>query len=450
MPRNSKLLRRSLVPVATTVTAVGSLVLIAPPAVAAETDVPCDPSALVAAVAAANASAVPDTLSLAANCVYTLTAPAVAEGEDGLPAIAGKLTIHGNGATIARAANAPRFRLISNWGDLSLDHVTLTGGHAPDAVGTDSYGEGNQGDSGGAIQNWGPLTISDSVLTGNAAGAGAPGADATATSARAGRGGLGGSGGAISSYGSTSVPLTITDSTITGNSSGPGGRGGNGIGQVAGGRGGSGGFGGGVHTVSGTALRISGGLVRGNAAADGGVGGSGGVDGGGGGDGGSGGTGGGVDVGGREGQALSPSVTGVVITANRAGRGGDAGAAGPGGYAGFAGFGGSGGGVAVYRETLTLARARVTNNAAGEAGAGLSPLPGSGGGIDTLYAHVTLVNGTVVTANRPNNCDSAVDVPGCTNVPVAVRVQRTDGAAGRNLQVDDHARVSRVASVTVR
>ncbi|MEU4766222.1 hypothetical protein AB0H12_23490 [Actinosynnema sp. NPDC023794] len=446
MPRNRPLSRRSPLPVAT----LGALVLIAPPANAADTDVPCDPSALVAAVAAANASTVPDTLSLAANCVYTLTAPAVAGGEDGLPAIAGKLTIHGNGATIARAADAPQFRLISNWGDLSLDHVTLTGGRAPDAVGTDSYGEGNQGDSGGAIQNWGPLTISDSVVTGNVAGAGAPGADATATTARAGRGGLGGSGGAISSYSTTSASLTITDSTITGNASGPGGRGGNGIGQVAGGRGGSGGFGGGVHTVAGTALRISGGIVRGNAAADGGVGGSGGVDGGGGGDGGSGGTGGGVDVGGREGQSLSPSVTSVRITANRAGRGGAAGAAGPGGYAGWAGFGGSGGGVAVYRETLALDRSWVSDNAAGEAGAGSSPWPGSGGGIHTLYAQVALANGTVVTGNRPNNCDSVADVPGCTNVPVTVRAQRAGGVAGRDRQGEDRAHVARGASAAAR
>ena len=101
-----------------------------------DADVPCDSSALVAAVAAANAAGGPDVLSLAPNCVYTLTAPAVAGGEDGLPAIVGKLTIHGNGATVARAADAPRFRLISNWGDLGLDHITLTGGHAPDAVGT--------------------------------------------------------------------------------------------------------------------------------------------------------------------------------------------------------------------------------------------------------------------------------------------------------------------------
>ncbi|WP_236595010.1 hypothetical protein [Saccharothrix sp. 6-C] len=141
MSRSNDLLRRSLVPVATA----GALALIAPPATAADVDVPCDASALVEAVAAANASSVPDVLSLTPNCVYTLTAPAVPAGREGLPAIAGKLTVHGNGATIARAADAPQFRLITNWGDLSLDHVTLTGGHAQDAVGADSSGSGNPG-----------------------------------------------------------------------------------------------------------------------------------------------------------------------------------------------------------------------------------------------------------------------------------------------------------------
>ncbi|XVS60676.1 hypothetical protein ACQPYE_20405 [Actinosynnema sp. CA-299493] len=208
----------------------------------------------------------------------------------------------------------------------------------------------------------------------------------------------------------------------------------------------------------GTALRISGGAVTGNAAVDGGVGGSGGVDGGVGGsggvdggvggsggvDGGVGGTGGGVDVGGRAGQSLSPAVTGVRITANRAGRGGDAG---PGGYTGRAGFGGSGGGIAVYSETLTLGGSWVSANAAGAAGAGWSPWPGSGGGIDTLDARVTVVDGTVVTGNRPDNCGSAADVPGCVNVPVA-RAQRADPAAGRDLRVEGLTRAARAASVT--
>ncbi|WP_367128256.1 hypothetical protein [Saccharothrix sp. HUAS TT1] len=429
-----KLPRRALVPLAAATT-LGALVLVAPPALAADIDVPCDPNALVGAVVAANASGLPDTLSLAPDCVYTLTAPASANGEDGLPAIVGKLTVHGNGATLARAAGAPRFRFISNWGDLAIDHLTFTGGHAPDGVGVNSYGEGNPGKSGGAIQNWGPLAIADSAFTGNRAGAGAPGPNATTTT-RAGRGGLGGSGGAISSYSSGSIPLTITGTSIADNTSGTGGRGGGGVAGTPGARGGSGGFGGGVHTTSGTALRITGSSVTGNVAADGAPGGSGGAEGGGGGDGGSGGTGGGVDVGGREGQSLAPVITGTKIAGNRAGRGGDAGAAGPGGYEGYAGFGGGGGGLAVYAEVVTVDGGWITDNSAGGPGAGAYPSPASGGGIDTLRARVALVGGAEVTGNRPDNCYSVVDVPGCVNDGLTARAPR---AGDRDLRVEDRA-----------
>jgi hypothetical protein len=123
---------------------------------------------------------------LAPNCVYTLTTLADTTQEAGLPAI---FTINGNHATIRRAEDASRFRIISNWGDLPLNEVTITGGHAPDGAGVNSFGDGNQGESGGGIQNWGPLTITNNVITGNTAGAGAPGPDAAATTS-AGRGGL--------------------------------------------------------------------------------------------------------------------------------------------------------------------------------------------------------------------------------------------------------------------
>lgn len=428
--------RRFPVP-ATVVTTLAALAVAAPPAHAA-VDVPCDPAALVAAVAAAGASPEPDTLSLAPDCVYTLTAPAEPAGADGLPAIKGELTVHGNRATIRRAPDAPQFRLISNWGALTLDNITLTGGHAPDGVGTNWFGDGGQGGSGGAIMNWGPLTVTDSTLTGNTAGAGAPGPDATATTG-AGRGGLGGSGGAISSYDSTAVPLTITNSLITGNTTGVGGRGGNGTGRTPGGRGGSGGFGGALNTTAGTVLRIDGSTISGNAAADGAPGGSGGAEGGGAGDGGSGGTGGGVALSTRDGEPLNPTITGTAITGNRAGRGGDAGVAGPGGYTGWAGFAGSGGGVSVFYDTLTLDGGKVTGNAAGDPGAGNYPLPASGGGIHTLRARVALVNGAAVTDNRPDNCYSVADVPGCVNDGSVFGVQRVDDAVVRDRQAEDLA-----------
>ncbi|MFJ6673703.1 hypothetical protein ACIQMJ_21550 [Actinosynnema sp. NPDC091369] len=221
MQQRKKPGRWSFAPVATVVATAGAVILPATPAHAAVITVPCDPVALVESVAAATDSPGEDTLALTPNCVYTLPRPAVEAGEEGLPRVRGRLVIRGNDATVRRAPDAPQFRLISNWGDLTLDRVTLTGGHAPDGVGVDTWGQGMSGGDGGAIENWGPLTITDSVLTGNSAGA--PGADVTATS-EAGRGGLGGFGGALSSYLSTSGAVTITDSVISDNRTGAGGR----------------------------------------------------------------------------------------------------------------------------------------------------------------------------------------------------------------------------------
>ncbi|AIG76322.1 polymorphic outer membrane protein [Amycolatopsis japonica] len=401
--------------IATTATVLGTFALVAPPAQADETAVPCDPAALVQAVVEANATPAPDTLSLTPNCVYTLTTVADATWNAGLPSIHGKLTVHGNHATIERAKEAPRFRIINNWGDLTLDEVTIAGGHAPDGVGTGSYGDANPGESGGGIKNWGPLTITDSVISGNTAGSGGPGAAATATTS-AGSGGYGGSGGGISSYGSPQVTLTITRTSITGNASGSGGPGGNGVAAKPGGRGGSAGFGAGVDVLRGTVLRLTDSVVTGNSGGSGGKGGAGGAEGGSAGHGGSGGTGGGLIMSTSPGVLLNPVITRTAITGNHAGRGGDAGVAGPGGYSGMSGYGGRGGGLSVFDDSLTLDAVTVGDNAAGEPGSGSYPVPASGGGIHTLDGRVTLVNGAVVSGNRPDNCTSTADVPGCVNV----------------------------------
>ena len=433
--------RRSAAPVATAVVTLGALVLPASPAHAADIAVPCDAVALVDAVAAANASPGEDTLTLTPNCVYTLTRPAVEQGAEGLPRIMAKLTIQGNGATIRRAPDAPQFRLISNWGDLTLDRVTLTGGQAPDGVGTDSSGEGSPGESGGAIQNWGPLVVTDSVITGNSAGAGAPGADATA-SAGAGRGGLGGFGGGISSFLSAVREVTITNTVITGNSTGAGGRGGNGAGQSTGGRGGSAGFGGGVESLRGAKLWIVGSTISGNFTAGGGAGGSGGSAGGSGGDGGGGGVGAGIFLSAQQGNLLNPVVTSTLVRGNRAGRGGDAGTAGPGGFEGWAGTGGSGGGVGVFYDTLTLDGSKVFENGAGGPGAGYFPLPADGGGVYVLDGQVVSSNGSYVRGNRPDNCNPVESVVGCTNPRTA---PQADSPAD-DRQVEDLAIAVRAAS----
>ncbi|MFD0202415.1 MULTISPECIES: hypothetical protein [Saccharothrix] len=437
--------RRTAAPVATAVATLGALVLPASPAHAAVIAVPCDAAALVDAVAAANAAPGEDTLTLTPNCVYTLTRPAVEEGAEGLPRITGKLTVQGNDATIRRAPDAPQFRLISNWGDLTLDRVTLTGGHAPDGVGTDASGEGTPGDSGGAIHNWGPLAITDSVITGNRAGAGAPGADATATTG-AGEGGLGGFGGGISSFLSTAGAVTITNTVITGNSTGAGGRGGNAMGGSTGGRGGYAGFGGGVESLRGATLRIVGSTISGNVTADGGAGGSGGSAGGSGGDGGGGGVGAGVFLSTDEGVLLNPVIASTLVQRNQAGRGGDAGAPGSGGFQGWAGSGGSGGGISVFYDTLTLDGTKVSVNGAGQPGAGYFPLPADGGGVYALGGRVESTNGSYVRGNRPDNCSPVESVVGCANPRTVPRAFTSAG----DRRVADLALAERTAAAMAR
>lgn len=135
--------------------------------------VPCSATDLVNAVqAAVNTTGVPtvegvaaQTLDLAAGCTYTLTTVNTGagsfEGPSGLPVIKGlpnavSLTINGNGATITRLAGAPQFRfftVISN-NTLNLNNLSLTNGRAADDAGT-----GGNGGLGGAISNFGTLSL---------------------------------------------------------------------------------------------------------------------------------------------------------------------------------------------------------------------------------------------------------------------------------------------------
>src|SRR5262245_22607390 len=73
-----------------------------------------DVAGLIKAINEANANPGADTISLAANGTYTLTAMDNAwYGPNGLPPIASDITIEGNGATIQRdtGAGTPKFRL---------------------------------------------------------------------------------------------------------------------------------------------------------------------------------------------------------------------------------------------------------------------------------------------------------------------------------------------------
>lgn len=77
-------------------------------------------------------------------------------GATALPVITSEITISGSRTRIARAKNAPAFRLfaVAGGGSLTLNDVTLSGGTAT---------------SGGAVLNYGSLTINQSTISGNAA-----------------------------------------------------------------------------------------------------------------------------------------------------------------------------------------------------------------------------------------------------------------------------------------
>ena len=149
------------------------------------------------------------------------------------------LTITGPGATtltIARSSSeaTPHFRIFNVTSDavVSISGLTMTNGRAPDGFPTASFG--TQGGSGGAIRSTTSLTLSDVHLINNRAGNGTPAPTIP---------GEGGDGGAVySEFG----PLSISNSTISGNAAGTGGFNGVGMGGA------NGGSGGGVYKENGT------------------------------------------------------------------------------------------------------------------------------------------------------------------------------------------------------
>jgi hypothetical protein len=151
-----------------------------------------------------------DTIVLPANANLTLSAVNHGDpwGVRGLPAITSRITIEGNGATIARQGNAPAFGLIAVMaGDLTLQSVTLSGGSSSES-----------GDIGGGVFNFGTLSIKNSTISGNTAGERSGGVDnfygiltienSTISDNVAAQGG------GISNI---SGSLTITNSTMSGN-----------------------------------------------------------------------------------------------------------------------------------------------------------------------------------------------------------------------------------------
>jgi hypothetical protein len=153
----------------------------------------CAVMELVTAIKTVRDSGAPGTINTVSNALYTLTEPDNWEyGPNGLPQISGDITINGQGATIQRATDAPKFRLLYVSGGLSyetntgvglaagsltLTNLTLTGGLAEGG-----NGAGGGGGMGGAIFNQGTLVLDDvtlidnTALGGNTGGAGDGGA----------------------------------------------------------------------------------------------------------------------------------------------------------------------------------------------------------------------------------------------------------------------------------
>lgn len=261
--------------------------LVALPATAAQAewgesgiDVQCNNASLYSAFQAGNNAWVNSwvTINLSPGCTYTLTDPWRGayydsplhqidpyQGEAyGLPTLHtgvgySRLIVNGDGATIQRDPNAPRFRFISldDFAYAQFNNLTFKNGAAP-------HGEGQGGENpeycdqfnkecgadiapggdGGAILNWGNLTLNNVTFVGNDAGNGENGNFEASTDAASG-----GNGGAIYNLGT----LTITNSDFATNSAGDGGNGGDS--EVAhGGNGGNGGYGGAIYNRGGLAI----------------------------------------------------------------------------------------------------------------------------------------------------------------------------------------------------
>ncbi len=368
---------------------------------AASTSIPCDATALVNAVDAANMTIGPSTLSLSRGCIYVLRAAAL--GVDGLPAILDTLTIHGNGATILRNST-DAFRILEVRPNITvaLDHLTIEDGLLPTETTL-----GTTGQDGGGIENLGHLTLTSVTVAGNIAGTGAssPGASganggsgggifnggtlnvvrSVVTSNTAGTGGTGfasvaasGDGGGIDN--ALGATATIVRSTITGNAAGVGGS------SLA--SGGSGGNGGGISSVG--TLTLTRTKVTSNRAGNGGVGTTQ--------SGGNGGFGGGLAV-----ITGSASVRSTTFAFNSAGNGGNGGVQG--------GLGAFGGGI-VMGPPVRIVRSKIISNHAGVSGTGGTQSTASGGGIYNAGAPVRPVR-TRIQHNTPNNCAPPGSVRHC-------------------------------------
>ena len=149
--------------------------------------------ALIADITAANTAGGANTITLTAPSTspYVLTAvnnssisSHFGTNVNGLPVIAvnDNLTIVGNGGTIERSTTVgtPLFRLldVASGGSLTLENLTLQGGHIPGVSGSEGSpnpaGPGTGAARGGAIYNQGTLVLNAVTVQNNVAGGNTP------------------------------------------------------------------------------------------------------------------------------------------------------------------------------------------------------------------------------------------------------------------------------------
>lgn len=364
----------------------------------ADTDVPCDATALKDAITAAN-TAGGGTLNLAQACTYSLASSAgFTDGASGLPSITAAIVINGNGATIQRSSMS-NFRIfhVNTSGSLTLNQATVTGGSAGYQGGGGIYSRGvlelndctvtgnrtsngtkdvSDGGPGGGIYSTGTLRLTRTVISNNSTGAGYNMSDWTYTYV-----GNGGKGGGIYTTGNAE----LVNSTVSGNTTGKGGD--NPWCDNYEIDGGGGGAGGGIYNTGTLALTYS--TVSGNTGGTGGKGW----------DGGPGADGGGVHSSG------TLQLTNSTISGNAAGTGGNADTAHCNWNNMTGGAGGNGGGV-FNSGTLTLRRSTLSDNAAAAAGTGkLAGTNGAGGGIYISGASAAAtVTGAIIGNSGRGDC----------------------------------------------
>ena len=314
---------------------------------------------LIADINAANLAGGSNTIVLAANTTFDLTAVNnTTDGANGLPVIAknDSLAITGQGGDIIqRDTAALAFCLLDVAGgaSLTLQNLTLQSGLAS--------GSGVSAEGGG-IYNQGALVLNGVTVQGNGAAASA------GVSSKSGNGTNGGSaaGGGIYSSGT----LTLEGGTLVQVNWAAGGRGGDAVGFNNNGGNGGNGSGGGLYVAGGTVNLEGGTLVQGNQAG-GGMGGEANL-------GGLGGNGGNASGGGLYVAGGTVNLTNITLSNN----GATGGWQGGGGIPGGGGLGkgpkpgpqpgnGSGGGLYVAGGTVTLNSDTVEYNTAYDTGGGV-------------------------------------------------------------------------------